>query len=194
MTTITTKARRFITFSLIAMLSVALLPLTSHALTVSPVTQELTADPGDQLSGEMILANDQNETITFTSSVQEFEALGETGTPNFLDSTDDIASWIDVQDQVTLAPNERATITYAINVPADASPGDHAAGLLWTRSGEGDVALTATVGTLVFVRVSGSLSEVGEVVEFGAANGKTSFSTLPVDMFYRFQNTGNTRV
>lgn len=194
MSSITTKARRFVTLSLVAMLAVAFLPLNSQALTISPVTQELTADPGDQLSGEMVLTNDQNETITFTSSVQEFEALGESGTPNFLDSTDDIASWIEVQDQVTLAPNERATITYAVSVPSDASPGDHAAGLLWTRSGEGDVALTATVGTLVFVRVSGTLSEVGEVVEFSAADGKTSFSTLPVDMLYRFQNTGNTRL
>jgi hypothetical protein len=42
--------------------------------------------------------------------------------------------------------------------------------------------------------VNGNVVESGTVVEFGNPDDKSSFSMLPVDLFYRFQNTGNDRL
>ena len=55
-----------------------------HALTISPARVEFGGNPGQTITGEYILINNKNVTKTFYSSFENFEAQGETGTPNFV--------------------------------------------------------------------------------------------------------------
>ncbi|GAA1954064.1 hypothetical protein [Agromyces allii] len=74
----------------------------------------------------------------------------------------DAGSWVTVdgQRQVTLvlAAGETRVLPFSIDVPADAAPGDHAAGLLVsTVSPDGQVLVDRRVGTRMYLRVSGEL-------------------------------------
>jgi hypothetical protein len=169
------------------------------AMTISPPLMEFDARPGDSIVDVVKLYNESNAPLTLTASVQNFKAMGETGTPEFLPVAEvtDLATWIKVDETtVTLQPNERKSVLFTINVPADADPGGHFAGILWSESeaatpapGESAVGLVAKTGTLVLVRIAGLINEAGRIVEF--STDKTSYNYLPTNFTIRFENTGN---
>ncbi len=173
---------------------------SAQALTVSPVRLEVTVDPGATYQGETILKNEQKDQRTFYSSLENFEARGDTGTPYFIPGKDGLAGWIGgVPESVTLQPGEKRSLPFAITVPADAKPGGYFAAILWNDtppapSAAGQVAIGAKVGSLVLLRVSGEVEENGGISAFSSSDGSAVFNSLPVSLTWRFQNSGGDRV
>jgi hypothetical protein len=103
---------------------------------------------------------------------------------------------------VKLKPGARADIPFTITVPHDATPGDHAAGIVASfRSGAADgdgsaVQVEQRVGTRIYLRVDGetrpALDVTGVVAGFdGVANPfGAGTATVGLDL----TNTGNTRI
>ena len=191
-------------YRIVAMLflgAVVALPFHYHAsaLTASPVRMEVTGDPGQTVKGELILTNEQGETKTFYSSTNNFEAQGETGTPAFLQERVGLATWIKVQDLVTIKPNEEKKIPFTIQIPKNTEPGGYFAAILWgtnppkSKDG-GQVSIGGKLGVLVMLKVSGAVVEGGGLLDFGAKDARTVFSSTPVTFAYRFNNTGGDRV
>jgi hypothetical protein len=84
-------------------------------------------------------------------------ALLETGAPST-----DAGSWVtfggQASVQVGLAPSEQKVLEFTVAVPADATPGDHAAGIVVSAQGvEGQVRVDRRVATRMYVRVAGEL-------------------------------------
>lgn len=183
----------------LAALVLGLAPLGTSALTISPPLMEFDARPGDTLVDVVKLYNETNGPLTLTASVQSFKALGETGTPQFLPVAENVglATWLKLDETtVTIQPNERKSVLFTVNVPMDADPGGHFAGILWSTGtpaaaapGGAAVGLVAQTGTLILVRVAGVINEAGRIVEFGT--DKTSYNYLPANFALRFENTGN---
>ena len=176
---------------------VALLPFQAQALTISPVKMEISGDPGQTLQGELKLFNEQDETKIFYSSVENFEARGETGAPFFLQSREGLATWIKTQEQVTLKPKEEKTIPFSIQIPKIAEPGGYFAAILWGQTppqakAGGQVVVGGRLGVLILLKVSGAVKEGGGLLEFSAKD--KFFSSLPINFSYRFNNTGGDRV
>lgn len=174
-------------------------PKTADALVLAPAKIEIEAAPGNVIKDRIILLNDSEETATFYSSVEKFEAQGESGTPNFVLSTEGLASWVDVPGSVTLAPNESREVPYVISLPGDAQPGGHFAAIFWSTippdgTGGGQVLVGIKSGILLLVGVAGEFEEKGGVIEFGNLNGKKLLSQLPTRLYYRFQNDGSDRL
>jgi hypothetical protein len=186
-------------FTIIALAALVLgfAPLGASALTISPPLMEFDARPGDSLVDVVKLYNETQDQMTLTASVQNFKAMGETGTPEFTNAAaaTGLSSWIKIDETtVTLAPGERKSVLFTVAVPGDAEPGGHFAGILWaaggaTAEGTSGVGLIAKTGTLVLVRVAGLVSETGRIVEFGT--DKASYDYLPATFGIRFENTGN---
>lgn len=173
--------------------------LTVSALTVSPARIELSADPGTTVEGEFILINEQGTTETFYTSTQNFDAQGESGTPNFSDAQDGLATWVTVTDKVTLAPGERVKIPFTITLPKDADAGGHFAAIFLSttqaKAGDaGQVSIGAKVGMLILLRVNGDIKENGGVQDFSLKEKTKFVNSLPVTFVYKFQNSGNDRV
>ncbi len=187
--------KKAFTIVALAALVLGLAPLGASALTISPPLMEFDARPGDSLVDVVKLYNETQEQLTLTASVQNFRAMGETGTPEFVEGAAGLASWIKVDETtVTLAPGERKSVLFTVNVPGDAEPGGHFAGILWgtggaAAEGTSSVGLVAKTGTLVLVRVAGQVREMGRVVEF--STDKASYDYLPANFAIRFENTGN---
>ncbi len=178
---------------------VFLLSGNALALTVSPVKAEIFGDPGQTIQGELILSNEQKETKTFYASFENFEAQGETGTPNFVSSKEGLAAWITAPTEITLQPEEKVIIPFSIVIPQNAEPGGHFAAIFWSTAlpeaqGGGQMAVGAKIGSLILLKVSGEIKEGGGILEFSSQNKQKFFSVLPISFEYRFQNSGGDRV
>ncbi len=172
---------------------------TVNALTISPVKLELLGNPGEIVQSQIILVNEGKETKTFYSSFENFEAQGESGTPNFTTTKDGLASWIMATDSITLTSGEKQIIPVNIQIPQDAEAGGYFAAVFWSTvppqtQGGGQVAVGAKIGSLILLKVSGETKEGGGVLEFYANNKQKFLSSLPISFMYRFQNSGSDRV
>lgn len=180
------------------MAALALSVFTAQALTISPARAELTGDPGETISGTFTLTNPLDTDQTYYTSVENFEAQGETGTPNFTASKDGLPSWVKVVDKVVLKKGERATISYSVVIPTDADSGGHFGAIFLSTvppsAGEGQVSVGAKMGMLLFLKVTGEIKENGGLSDFALKNGKNVLTSLPVDFIYKFKNEGNDRV
>jgi len=195
----------------------------AQALTISPARVEVNGDPGQTLTGEYTLINQEKVAKTFYSSSENFEAQGETGTPYFVAGDEGLASWIDLPSEIVLGPNEIKKLTYSINIPTGIDPGGYFAAIFWGTSNPqeseegGDVSVGAKLGIVILLRVSGDIKEEGGILDFktldeqklkelkegGAdeqkikelgADEQRLFTMLPVDFSYRFQNNGGDRI
>lgn len=181
------------------LLLVALSPLSVEALTISPARIELVGDPGQTVTGEFLLINEQEAARTFYTSIQNFEAQGETGTPTFTTSDEGLASWIKTSSEVVLGRGEQRKISYQITIPSDAEAGGYFAAVFLSsnppsNSGQSQVSVGAKIGTLVLLRVSGEISEDGAIASFGSKENKWFHTHLPVLFSYRFTNSGGDRI
>ncbi len=173
--------------------------VSAEALTISPARIELAGDPGQTVTGEFLLINEQEATRTFYTSIQNFEAQGETGTPTFTTSDEGLASWITTSSEVVLARGEQRKITYRVTIPSDADAGGYFAAIFLSsnppsNSGQSQVSVGAKIGTLVLLRVSGEVSEGGAIASFGSKENKWFHTHLPVLFSYRFTNSGGDRI
>lgn len=177
---------------------IAILTPSVKALTVSPVRLEMYGDPGITVKGKIILLNEQAETKTFYSSFENFESRGETGNPYFLPGTEGLATWIKTSKQVTIKSGERKTIPFSVQIPQNADPGGHFAAIFWstspTKKEGGQVSVSAKIGVLVLLKVSGEIKEGGGLLEFSAKNNQKFFTVLPIHFVYRFKNGGGDRI
>lgn len=188
-----------IIFTFLTLFIATFIPQNAQALTVSPAKIELKADPGQTVTDEIGLFNEQNETKTFYISYQNFESRGDTGSPYFLAKKTGLVTWITTKPSITLAPGERRQVPYSITVPADARPGGHFAAIFFGSQPDqdfegGEVAIGGRIGVLLLLRVSGDIKESAGLTSFGTVGDRRLFERFPVAFEYEFNNMGDDRV
>lgn len=165
------------------------------------------ARPGDTLSDTVVVTNHSAQRLelrayaadAFTTTSGQLDLLpaGETSS--------DLGAWIAVGDggggPVTIAvdPGQSLDVPFTVDVPADAAPGDHSAGIITSlvqRTSSSTVALDRRLALRVHLRVEGTLAPavvVGdvEVVHHDVAN---PFGTSTATVRYTLTNTGNARI
>lgn len=175
-----------------------------QALEIAPPVLSITADPGQTIRPEISLRNVSNGRLLVTGQVDDFAAAGEDGTPKIiLDDTDNdnpysIKTWVRPLARQTLEPRRVFKLPVTIAVPANAAPGGYFGVIRFTATppeleGTG-VSLSASLGALVLIRVSGAATEGLNIEEFSAsANGKKGgvFEGAPITFTQRLKNTGN---
>jgi len=169
----------------------------AYALTVTPIKYELSGDPGQVLQEKLTLRNEQDEPKTYYPSYYNFQAEGETGAPTFTSAKEDLATWMAAPAGVELAAGESKEITFTISIPKTAPPGGYFAAVLYgtippDQKG-GTLAIGAQTGPIVLLRVNGDIKESASVIEFKTKGDRHFYTSLPVEMYYRFQNTGADR-
>ncbi len=169
------------------------------ALTISPIRIELAADPGGEVKGTFKLFNEQSTDQTLYIKFVKFETKDETGEPAFVPGSDGLPSWVDAPSSIKARAKEYTSVDFTIRVPRDADPGGYFAGIFASRTApaaqeEGDVSIQSQVGSLILFRVNGAFAEGETVLEFNTKNKQHWFSSLPVEFFYRFQNSGEDRI
>jgi len=179
-----------------------------QALEIAPPVLNLTADPGQTINTKIILRDVSTSKLVVRNEINDFVAdeTKEDGTPKLLiDATDEqspysLKNWIQPLPELTLNPKQINELPVKIVVPKNAAPGGYYAVVRFTASapslnGETGVALSASLGTLVLVRVSGDVKELMKIEElYPTKNEKRKglFESHPITFVTRVKNEGST--
>lgn len=168
---------------------------------MSPPKFDYVVYPGDTVKDVVKLVNDSNQDIELVPAVLNFTAKDDdetSGSPETYPADEvrtgtEVATWIELgQGTVFVPARGRANFPFTITVPEDASPGGHFGVIELSINAPGTdpgVGVTASTGSLVFVRVEGEVTENLNIDRFEAQSH--AFSHLPVDFDIRLQNQGN---
>lgn len=170
----------------------------AKAVTMSPVRMELSADPGNTTNGVIKIYNDEKIDRTLYLSAQKFENKDESGQPQFVpNATDGLAKWISIQDSIQVPALDAREVPFTINIPANVDPGGYFAAIFASvvpPKNETNISLQNDVGTLILFRVNGQFPEGETILEFGTKDKNHIYNHLPVEFYFRFQNSGKDRV
>jgi hypothetical protein len=115
----------------------------------------------------------------------------------------DVGSWVSIeQRRITVPARRRLDIPFTLTVPAGATPGDHAGGIvasLVTKTSTADgsqVSVDNRVGARIYLRVDGPLRPASTVtqLETGYTGTANPIGSGSVNLAYSVRNTGNTRL
>lgn len=150
-------------------------PSAGTTWSVAPATAEgkdgrrwfdLDVDPGEAVREFVEISNLGNDAATFALSAAD-GYLTDRGRFNMLSRDQEsvgAGTWIHLQDTVTVPAGETVTVPVEIDVPSNATPGDHAAGIAASirseSQGGSSVGVESRVGVRALLRVSGELSPI----------------------------------
>lgn len=177
-----------------------------QALEIAPPVLNLKADPGEVVKTTISLRDVSTSPLVVRNQINDFVAAGEDGTPKLLidengnaqSSPYSLKDWVQPLPQFTLQPREVNQLPVTIRVPANAAPGGYYAVVRFTASPPGldgnGVSLSASLGTLILLRVNGDAKEGMKVEEFSATkNGSPNwlFESAPINFITRLKNEGS---
>lgn len=190
--------------------ALAMTPIMANAQTnagqgleIAPPLLDIKANPGQVVTAQIRVRNVTRDSLVVKAQFEDFVAQGEEGQPRILLNTNEkspysIKDWLNAPANVTLAPQQREVVDVTITIPKDASPGGHYGVVRFTGTppelGETGVSLSASVGTLMLVNVSGKVTQSAKVAELYASHGNkrgSLFEYGPITFTTRVQNTGN---
>ncbi len=177
-----------------------------QGLEISPPLAELKTDPGKTVQAKIRIRNVTDQTLVVRAEVNDFTAAGEDGQPKLLldgieKSPYSLKEWITTISEVTLKSKEQKPVTITLQVPKGASPGGHYGVVRFTGTPPGvdgtGVSLSASIGALILVKVSGNVKEQAKIAElYTSQNDKKRgfFEYGPITLSERIENTGNVHV
>lgn len=168
---------------------------------ISPITFELTGNPGDVIINQLKVYNpSDNTSVGIGMEVEDIAPRGEMGqvvVEPAETETYSLARWVKVEpEEFILKPKEQKFITFTLSIPENAEPGGHYGTILaGTRIVAGPGVTGATiaqrVGALVLLSVSGEIIEELIVKDFSAPR-YSEYGPIPFTI--RFENKGTIHV
>ncbi len=208
------KRKRFIKLGLmLAVLIAAVYPqlglaqsegATGNGLRITPIRQELVLAPGQVDSYKIEVANVSPGDINVTSVVNDFASDNETGQPRLLTKAEDkspfsLTNFVTLPEDFLLKPGEKKEVEIKVEVPVNTTPGGYFGIVRFasggSRDNEGNIALNASVGSILLVTVPGPTQEGMELGFIQARTGgvsRTLFEYTPDTLAINLRNTGNT--
>lgn len=159
------------------------------------------ADPGQSVTDQVLVGNTGTQRQDFTvyatdaynATSGEFSLLATAETPQAL------GTWVRFENgqdriQFSLEPQEVRLLSFTVAFPADATPGDHAGGIVASVTEEGQqVSLDRRVATALFARVSGDLQPRLTLASFDATYQGDWWNPFggTLKVLYTVDNPGN---
>lgn len=178
-----------------------------QALSISPPVLELNADPGQTVTASIKLTNISSGELLIKNQINDFGAKNETGEPNIIfedneSSVYSLKNWVVAPAPFKIASKQTKLVDFQINVPKDAEPGGHYAVFRFTGQApeleESGVALSASLGSLVLLKISGNVQEKASIADYFSANEQSTktgfFESQPINFVERIRNDGNVHI
>ncbi|WP_345752616.1 DUF916 domain-containing protein [Microbacterium rhizophilus] len=160
------------------------------------------AAPGDTIADAIIIANHDTAPLEldiygadgFTSSSGQLDVAPRAVTPR------EIGAWlVPATDRVTVAPGEAVEVPFTITVAANATPGDHAGGILTALTRpplEDGVTVDRRLGIRIHLRVTGAIAPALAVDDLRVdyAGTPAPFGAGQATVTYTVRNSGNVRL
>jgi len=177
------------------------------------VSHRIDAEPGQTVADHVAVTNFSAHPATFelyasdglVTADGQFDLLPAGATPT------DSGAWVAIGEggvpaaegstplRVEVDPEATVTVPFTLTVPADATPGDHPAGIvaaLVPAAGEQQVSFDARVGVRLHLRVAGDVVPALSVSDVQAtyASSWNPFAAGAVEVDYTVTNEGNVRL
>jgi len=208
--------RKLISSCLVAVLSLAALTLPASAATatpnsgnglkISPVVTNLTINPGQTQTVTVHVQNVTSAAVTLQVFINDFTATDdESGTPALLLNPNQYAPshslkrFVTPINNLTLQAGEARDVKAIVSVPKDAPGGGYYGAVRFapaSASGENNITLSASVGSLILVKVPGTIREDVKLlsldVHHESSGAQVIFTTSKgLIAAARFQNNGD---
>ncbi len=170
------------------------------SFSVSPTIYDMTANRGQMWQSTVRIINPNPYDLTLSVTPNNFIPKDEDGIPQFLPLTsptlqkETFAEWIQIEQEVTIKAEQTLELPFIIKVPDGATPGGHYAALMISTKpaqpqGNGQVQTSQVISALVFLRVTGDITEQAIIRSFRSAD---YFLSKPETRFdIRIENKGN---
>lgn len=199
---------------MLALLVFSALPMTASAaatssgLSITP-RKNLNVAPGQSVTDKLTIGNlNASADLNVTFNVIDFTWMNETGTPKLMLAKDaPMTAWslkpfLTLPKSLVVPKGETRTVEYTVKIPAGQGAGSYYSAIQYGTAGAegGQVNLSASGVSLMFVSVPGVVHEDMELKKFGAyamqkdqITGKYVFiATKKVkEMGYTLENKGN---
>jgi hypothetical protein len=179
---------------------------SGSGLSISPTISEFTLKTGQADKLDITLKNITVGDITAKALVNDFKSDNLTGNPQIITdpnktSTHSIKKFVLGLEDIPLAKGERKKVTVALQVPDKTPPGAYFGVIRYkaipagaNAPKEGEVTLSASVGTIVLITVPGNLKQQIQLSTIHIYRGKhegTLFASKPTDAGIEIRNLGN---
>lgn len=162
-----------------------------------------TLDPGGEVADMVGVVNYTESPLPLRVYASDATRGGDGGfdlLPGSRDSAD-VGAWARLAEEVvTVPPRSRVDVPFRITVPRDATPGDHAGGIVASLHTEGEtadgaVSVDRRVGARIYVRITGTLDPSLAVTDLRASFHGSPLG-LPGEIRVRYvvRNNGNLRL
>ncbi len=174
---------------------------------ISPTRTEMSVQPGEQKDFDISVKNVTQGPITVKSYFNDFESDNVTGEPKIIvdpnrQLPNSMKGFVKGLSDFDLAKDETKQVKLTVDVPADATPGGYYGVVRFAAVPKGEntdeantqVSLTASVASLLFVEVSGNITEqiqIDSVKVFKDDKGGTIFFSPPNKSEIAITNKGN---
>jgi hypothetical protein len=169
-------------------------------ITVTPVKDEFTVNPGGTSVRTVRVINPISQTMTLYPRVMDFTTDNEKGQPVFYTpkdrtSTYALSQWVTFSKPfIRVAPNEEEKFEVTITAPANAEPGGHYGAILFSTEEPkldedvSQIGVVGLVGTLLLATVPGDITEKLLLEDFDAP---VFLINPPANFSARINNVGN---
>ena len=177
---------------------------------VGPGKTEVTLNPGEQKTVDIIVTNRMGDDRIFKLKIEDFAGSKKTDQTVVLLGDDrgpySLKDYLSFEEsEFELKNGQRATIPVTISIPHDAEAGGlYGSVLVKTVSkpteeerdegASGGNVIVSRIGTLFFVRIPGDVATEGILKEFQTVMHKKVFSEGPIDFQLFYENTGSIHV
>jgi methionine-rich copper-binding protein CopC len=177
-------------------------------LSISPLHNQLTLNPGEATSLKINVKNITQNDVTAKAYVNDFKSDNNTGNPVIITDPKitlqtSIKKFVHPSD-MPLTVGEKKEFTVPVSIPPGTTPGAYY-GIIRYRAipagsaapKEGEVSLSASVGTIVLIQVKGDLKERAQLSALKVYNNSSSgtiFFHKPNKAGVEISNLGNSFV
>ena len=180
----------------------------SIGIRISPTKIEELVDPGQEVTGQIKVANESDIPKVMYVYLKDFKSDGESGRPKLIAPGSEkgyyLASWISITGEaINFEPFEEKVVPFTIKLPSNIGPGGYYGAVFFgtvpprlqlnsEEKGAG-MSIAQQNGTLILLQVKGDVHEEAQVREF---NTDKNFYSAPfqANFLIRIENKGNVHV
>lgn len=177
-------------------------PVHAASLIVSPPRIDLEGKPGDVLQQTIKITNSSDKSINIFAKVADFIVQDNSGTPIQITTAASgryLASpWFLLdRPEFTLAPHQTENIIAIIEIPKEALPGGHYAGVYFSPLEKGRLNSTGAVivpeiGSLFGITIAGDITYDAMIKDFSVKTTVSEFG--PIDFTAVIENQSDTHI
>jgi hypothetical protein len=178
-----------------------------NGIKVSPVRTEVTMNPGESRTVSFNVQNITSTSAEYSAVINDMVAKGEDGQAALILDADQYAPSHSLKRYISAIPNVQIDagkfkeVKATITIPKDAAGGGYYGAVRFVPAGtqiDKNVTLSASVASIILVRVNGDITENMTIESFDVRRGEgglggSSFFTTNKNLFsvVRFRNKGN---